>query len=81
MWVGDRMTKFEQIGVERQLDCDSKREALKCFQHSCYVCCYKGMRLDCDKCLIAYVHNEVVAYFDDKNAKQQPIVNRKQKRF
>lgn len=58
------MTKFEQIGVERQIDCDSKREALRCFMHSCKVCCYRGMRIDCDKCAIAYVHKEVIACFE-----------------
>lgn len=63
------MTKFEQIGVERQHESDSKREALKNFRHSCEVCCYRGMRISCDRCSIAYVHSEVVAYFDDKAAK------------
>ena len=58
------MTKFEQIGVERQLEADSKREALRSFSHSCEVCCCKGMRLDCDRCSIAFVHKEVVACFD-----------------
>lgn len=59
------MTKFEQIGVERQLECDSKREALRCFKHSCDVCCYKGMRIDCNKCAISYVHSEVIACFEE----------------
>lgn len=65
------MTKFEQIGVERQLESDSKREALRSFKHSCEVCCYRGLRIDCDKCSIAHVHNEVIASFDDyKTAKR-----------
>ena len=59
------MTKFEQIGVERQHECDSKREALRCFRHSCKVCCCRGIALSCDKCSIAYVHNETIAFFDD----------------
>lgn len=63
------MTKFEQVGVERQLECDSKKEAQRTFRHSCKVCCYRGMRIDCDKCSIAYVHSEIVAYFDDNQRK------------
>lgn len=59
------VTKFEQIGVERQLESETKREALKNFKHSCEVCCYRGMRIDCERCSIAFVHSEVVAYLDD----------------
>lgn len=59
------MTKFEQIGVERQVECDSKHEALKTFSHSCYVCCCRGMKIDCDRCAIAHVHKEVIACFED----------------
>lgn len=60
------MTKFETIGVNRQYEADNIHEANKAFAHSCNCCCNKGIRLDCDKCSIAYVHSLVVAYFDDK---------------
>lgn len=59
------MTKFEQIGVNRQYDSANKYEANKSFNHSCNCCCNKGMRIECDKCSIAYVHNLIIAYFDD----------------
>ncbi len=59
------MTKFEQVGVQRQLDSDNKREAMRAFQHSCDVCCHKGMHINCDKCAIAHVNREVVAVFDE----------------
>lgn len=59
------MTEFEQIGVERQLESETKREALKNFKRSCEVCCYRGMRIDCERCSIAFVHSEVVACLDD----------------
>lgn len=59
------MTKFEQIGIERQLESESKSEALRNFQHSCEVCCYRGMHLSCDKCSIAFTHAEVIAFFED----------------
>ena len=62
------MTKFEQIGVNRQYDAESKREAKKAFAHSCHCCCYKGIKLDCDKCSIAHVHSLVIAAFDTLNA-------------
>ena len=44
------MTKFEQIGVNRRYDSTNKYEANKSFNHSCS---------------IAYVHNLIIAYFDD----------------
>lgn len=59
------MTKFETIGINRQYDSTSKYEANKSFNHSCNCCCNKGMRIECDKCSIAYVHNLIIAYFDD----------------
>jgi len=64
------MSKFEQIGVERQLESDSKKEALRSFRHSCEVCCYKGIHLNCDRCSISFVHSEVIAYFDEHEKRQ-----------
>jgi len=63
------MTKFEQIGVERQLESDSKKEALKSFSISCNICCYRGMKLSCDKCSIAHAHKQILAVFEDINLK------------
>lgn len=59
------MTKFEQVGIERQLESDSKKEAIRSFEHSCMVCCYRGIKLDCSKCSIAHVHKQTLASFDD----------------
>ena len=59
------MTKFEQVGVNRQYDAGSKMEANKAFEHSCHCCCHKGIQLKCDRCSIAFVHHLVVANFDD----------------
>lgn len=58
------LTKFEQIGVERQLSCDSISDAKKFFEHSCLVCCTRGMRIECDRCSIAYVNKQVMASFE-----------------
>ena len=63
------MTKFEQVGVNYQHDANSILEANKAFKHSCSCCCNKGIKLECDKCAIAHVHDMVLAYFNDK-AKQ-----------
>lgn len=60
------MTKFEQVGVNYQYDADTIKQANKSFAYSCNCCCIKGMRIDCDKCAIAHVHNLVVACLNDK---------------
>lgn len=62
------MTKFEQVGVNYQYDANDIHEANKAFKHSCTCCCNKGIKLECDKCAIAHVHDMVVASFSD-NAK------------
>lgn len=61
------MTKFEQIGINYQYDATSIQEAQRAFKHSCNCCCNKGIKLECDKCAIANVHNMIVAYFNDKS--------------
>ena len=64
------MTRFEQVGVNYQYDAGTKQQALKSFQPSCYCCCMKGMRIECDRCAIAEAHNNVIACFADKEAKK-----------
>lgn len=58
------MIKFEQIGVELQNDAVNKYDARKKFEHSCNVCCTRGIRLDCDRCAIAATHKATVAAFE-----------------
>ena len=58
------MTKFEQIGVNYQYEATSKEEANRSFNYSCICCCHRGMRIECDRCAIAVVHNHVVASFE-----------------
>ena len=65
------MTKFETIGVNYQYDATNKHEANKAFNHSCKVCCNRGMHIECDRCAIAYTHSLVIAYFDDKRARRE----------
>ena len=59
------MTKFEQVGVNRQYDANNIQEANKSFQHSCDCCCAKGIHIDCDRCAIAYTHSLIMAYFNE----------------
>lgn len=55
------LTKFEQVGVNYQLDSASKQEANRNFRYSCRVCCNRGMRIECDRCAISATHDAVVA--------------------
>ena len=63
------MTKFEQVGVNYQYDANNIKEANEFFKHSCNCCCKKGKRINCDRCTIAYTHSLVVAFFADKEDK------------
>lgn len=60
------MTRFERVGVNYQYEASNIKEANKAFRHSCNCCCHKGKRIDCDRCAIAFNHNLVVAYFNDR---------------
>lgn len=59
------ISKFEQIGVEKQRMAFDKEDALKSFSVSCNVCCTRGMFLKCDRCAINHAHQEVIACFED----------------
>ena len=63
------MTKFEQVGINYQLNADDKKQAMRSFNHNCYCCCTKGIRIECERCCIAEAHNKVMAYFDDMEVK------------
>ena len=67
------MTKFEQIGVNYQLDCSSAAEARKCFKLSCRSCCNRGMRIECDRCAISQAHDSIVAAFATYNNRSKEI--------
>ena len=69
------MTKFEQIGVNIQLDSISKSDALRRFNHSCTLCCHKGMRINCDSCAIAATHRQLIAIFNDKEVSSNVKTN------
>lgn len=60
------MTKFEQIGINIQMSARTKEDALKKFNHSCTLCCTKGMHINCDHCAISAAHSQLIAIFEDK---------------
>lgn len=57
------MTKFEEIGIERQYNSCSKQAAIKAFEKSCDACCKRNMQIDCNKCGINSVHNDLMRAF------------------
>lgn len=59
------MTGFERKGCELQMACESVHQAVKTFEYSCNVCCTKGVRITCDRCAIATIHESVVAAIKD----------------
>ena len=63
------MTKFENIGVERQQNSVNTYEADRNFRISCKLCCHYGLHIDCDRCAISVAHEQVVAIFADKEVK------------
>ena len=60
------MTKFEQVGVNMQYEAITKEMAQRKFSRSCECCCNKGLRISCDRCSIATVHQLVIASFETK---------------
>lgn len=67
------MTKFEQRGVELQMESGSKREADRRFCYSCDVCCSRGLRIVCGRCAIKATHDMTTAYFATK---EQQVIAR-----
>lgn len=60
------MTKFEQIGVERQYQSLDKVESDRNFRISCNICCRKGLHIDCDRCAISVAHEAVQVVFGEE---------------
>ncbi len=58
------MSRFEEIGIQRQLESKTKSEAVKKFSNTCKTCCYKNIRVSCDRCAIAHIHSKLVIYLE-----------------
>lgn len=64
------MTKFEQIGVERQYDSVTAEESNRNYLISCNICCRRGLHIECDRCAIAVAHEAVQVAFADANKQE-----------
>ena len=62
------MTKFEQLGCNRQYSAETATEANTEFEISCYACthCSRCLYNSCDSCQIRLAHEYVVAALRDK---------------
>lgn len=54
------MTRFEEIGVERQWDSTNPWQAEKQKEISCKLCVNKGLRIECTRCHIEAAHDLVL---------------------
>lgn len=54
------MTYFETLGVERQYSAANIKIAKKALATSCDICTKTGKHIQCDKCAIASVHNDIL---------------------
>ena len=60
------MTKFENIGIQRQMDSETIIEARHNFALSCKLCCERGLHFcDCDRCSIAGAHELICSIISD----------------
>lgn len=55
------MSRFYEIGVDRQYEAKTPAEAKRQYEKSCALCCTRpGYRCDCDRCPIATAHEIVM---------------------
>lgn len=57
------MTRFEQVGIDRQYGSRNAREAKRLFEQSCELCATQGRYIHCTHCMIASVHQLVTEIF------------------
>ena len=55
------MTRFEEVGIDRQKASRSISEANRNFDHSCTLCYTTGKRILCHRCGISHAHDTVLA--------------------
>lgn len=59
------MSKFEEIGVEKQYASTSIRQANFHYEKSCYLCSIHGRNIKCTHCHIEGAHAEVIKFFNN----------------
>lgn len=52
--------KFENVGASLQWNARNAWQAKKLFEHSCELCCLRGLRIECERCHIQAAHNYVM---------------------
>ena len=58
------MSKFEEIGVEKQYASTSIRQANFHYEKSCYLCSIHGRNIKCTHYHIEGAHAEVIKFFN-----------------
>lgn len=60
------MSKFEQIGMNRQYSAKTTEEAKIEMDISCYACCHspRAMSVDCHHCMIRLAHQYQMAILE-----------------
>lgn len=56
------MSNFEAIGIDYQYNARTIAGAKRAFEISCNKCTTTGKHIECAKCAIASVHNNIVNY-------------------
>lgn len=54
------MTRFEEVGINLMMSCNSVGEVTASYNRSCDLCCLRGRRCECDHCIIAVAHEKLV---------------------
>ena len=68
------MSGFESRGVELQMESTSRFQAQKRFEHSCDLCCNRGLRIECDRCSIRSTHETLMGILDEIGLVTKPRV-------
>ena len=54
------MSQFERDGVDRQMEAENVRQAVRAFNYSCNKCCYTGKHILCENCAISCAHDNAM---------------------
>jgi len=60
------MSKFMDVGIQKQYDSTTVYQATKNFEKSCALCCYHGYHISCRHCHIEGAHETVVRMLTEK---------------
>lgn len=53
------MTRFQIVGVDKQLDCSTSYESAKAFRRSCDLCALRNRYSDCSRCPIREAYENI----------------------